>query len=221
MYRFTRPRRVLGVLAVSLASLFGIAASAQAAESITVTFGTDPTEEVPLPITMRWTTATPRAYVAVTIKPNGQLGCPATHSIDDPNSTDVMQWIGGYTGGRTRNWTFADPGSWTLCGYLQRSISDPAPLAVTGPITLTTRSARANVAVTAPPRVDPREGCDISVAVESELRRTVIVTHKPAGPRACAASHALDDPVSLDVLAAAVHGTQTRTRTIFAPRTRR
>lgn len=212
-------RLVCRALILAFAWLPAVVASAQAAESITVTFGPDPTEEVPLPIRMSWTTADADPFVVVTIKRFGLRGCGATHAIDDPNSTDVLVRRGGFTGTAMRVLRpFAGPGRRILCGYLQRSPGDPAPLAVTGPITVPVRSGRATVAVTAPARVAPRQAFALKVSVIAELRRYVFVTSKPAGARGCAPSHAFDDPVSLDVLVSYVHGMQTRTRTIFASR---
>ena len=212
-------RLVCGALVLAFVWLLVVAANAQAVESVTVTFGPDPTEEVPLPIRMTWTTADPDPFVVLTSKRTGVRGCGATHAIDDPYSTDILTRPGGSTATAFRTLRrFAGPGSRTLCGYLQRSPVDAAPLARTGPITVPVRSARASVAISAPVRVAPRQAFALNVSVTAELRRYVVVTNKRAGARGCAPSHALDDPVSRDVLVSYLQGTQTRTQMVLAPR---
>lgn len=186
------------VLAVAFVSL---GAASALADTITLSNGADPTEEVPLPVTANWSSTSPNARVFVTVKPAGPLGCGATYAIDDPNSSDLIYDDGGTaTGTDTENLYESDPGTWTLCGYLQNSSSDTQALAVTGPVPVTFRSARASVSISAPARVDPGQGFTVNLAVTSELSRRVFLTIKPAGGRGCEASYALDDPDSSDVI---------------------
>ena len=67
----TKIARTLG-LALTLA-LAGTA-SASAADTISVSFGADPTEEVPLAVTVTWN-ATSNTRLYLTSKPDGPLGC--------------------------------------------------------------------------------------------------------------------------------------------------
>ncbi len=91
------PRIVRTLLLALTLALFGGAAAR--ADTITVTTGPDPTEEVPLPITATWSSGT-SAEVFVTVKPAGPVGCAATYAIDDPNSSDEI-----YRGGSTATGT--------------------------------------------------------------------------------------------------------------------
>ena len=207
-------RRSLIGLALTCGVLLLCAGTATAADSIAVKFGADPTEEVPLPISVTFTSAA-SANAYVTVKPAGPIGCAANYAADDPTSSDVLYQAS--SGGST-NWTFTEPGNFVLCGYLQASSGDTAPIAVTGPVPLTVRSAKASIALTVPPRVDSGQGFKLTAAVTSELRRVVFITIKPVGGRGCEATYALDDPNSSDVAyQESVQGTQTLDLTVTAP----
>lgn len=189
--------------------------NAFAADSISVTVGSDPTEEVPVPLTVNFTSADTGARAYVTVKPAGPLGCAPNYGADDPTSSDVL-WSSS-TGAST-NRTFSEPGVFVLCGYLQSS-SPTVPLAVTGPISMTIRAARASIALTVPPRVDTDQAFKFTAAVTTELARRVFLTIKPVGGRGCESTYALDDPNSTDVDSRQTQGTQTLDITTTAPRT--
>jgi hypothetical protein len=213
------PRSLPRALLLALAMLMLTAASARA-DSLTVTFGADPTEEVPVPITATWSSTDPSPEVIVTIKPNGPLGCGANYLVDDPNSQNVIDRSGPSSGTATGTRTVEDPGSSILCGYLLRNSGDTSPLAVTGPVMLTVRSAKASVGIQVPARVDTGQAFALSAPATTELRRSLIVTLKPAGGRGCEATYVLDDPISTNVLDTTVQGIQTATSTITASSTR-
>jgi surface-anchored protein len=210
-------RRALPVAALLLA--FG-ASAAHAADSITVTAGTDPTEEVPLAVTANWTSSsTTGTAVYMTVKPAGPLSCGASYSADAPNSDDVLgTGVATPSGSNSANWTFSEPGTFTLCGYLQK-LSDGTALAASGPVTVTVRSATASAAISMPARVDTGKPFPLSVAVTAELRRQVFVTIKPAGGRGCEATYTLDSPNSDDVLSGNAQGVQTVSGTVTASQT--
>ena len=129
-------------------------ASARAADTIAVSFGADPTEEVPLPVTLTWSSQDSTAGAFLTIKPSGSLGCAPNYSADHANSRDVTYAGRQASGSKSTNWTETDPGSFLLCAYLHHdSNGESAPLA-TATATLTLRSARATVGVVPPARVD-------------------------------------------------------------------
>lgn len=208
-------RNLIG-LTLSCALLLLCAGTASAADSISVKFGADPTEEVPLPISVTWASAASvSAYV--TVKPAGPIGCAANYEADDPTSSDVLY---RESSGASTNSTFDEPGNFVLCGYLQRSSSDTVPAAVTGPIALTVRAAKATLGLTVPPRVDAAKPFKLTAAVTSELRREVFITIKPVGGRGCEATYALDEPNSSDVAyRESTQGTQTLNLTSTAPQT--
>jgi hypothetical protein len=180
-------------LAIGTVMLWAFCAtSAQAADTISIAFGADPTEEVPLPVSATWSTNnSPQVYV--TVKPAGGLGCAPNYNADAPNSKTVL--VAGYglakAGTTTANSTFGDPGDFTLCAYLADS-STLAPLAASGPVALTVRSAKTSIAITAPARVDAAKPFALSFAVTAELPRRLFVTVKPDGGRPCGGSYALD-----------------------------
>jgi hypothetical protein len=118
------------------------ATAAMAGNSISIQVGGDPTEEVPLPIPVTWS-STSSEYVLVTVQPAGGQGCGANYDADDPNSSDVIDTTGA-SGTSSENWTFQDPGAFSLCGYLQHSVSDSTPLEATGPVRVNVRSATAS-----------------------------------------------------------------------------
>jgi hypothetical protein len=139
-----------------------------------------------------------------------------TYAIDDPRSTDVINRVVGPSGSLSQLWKLNDPGTLTLCGYLQR-VDTGARLAATGPVPLTYRSGRASVAIQVPPRVSPGQVFTMSLPVSAELRRQVEVTLKPAGTRGCGASYPFDAPVSVDVFDLWMQGNQSYAPAIQAP----
>jgi hypothetical protein len=186
---------------------------AAAADSISLSFGPDPTEEVPFAVTA--TTPAGDGDVYVTRKPSGPLGCAPTYAADEPNSNDVM--YGRDPGTATTNWTEDEPGAFTFCGYLVRNGSTTA---VTGAVALTVRDARAAVALSAPARVDRSRQFVLNVQVTAELARNLYVTIKPAGGRGCEPNYAADETVSSDVIYGTdVQGAQTVQRNVTAPST--
>jgi hypothetical protein len=212
--------RILLALIGTLVCCSIAAGTAQADDTISVTFGADPTEEVPLPITLAWSSATASVRAYVTVKPAGGLGCAPNYAADEPNSSDVIDNAGGTpTGSASENRTFGEPGTFTLCGYLQSS-SDGAVLRATGPVALTVRSANAAVALVVPARVDPGQTFAITANVTAELRRGLFVTVKPAGGRGCEPNYAADDPISSDAIYnAAVQGSASVSENITASQT--
>ncbi|HKG39814.1 MAG TPA: hypothetical protein VKB25_12550 [Conexibacter sp.] len=200
MSRFLRRSTCIAALLLA-----GVAASASAAETISISFGADPTEEVPLPIMVRWTSVGPSPEVHVTVKPAGGLGCAPNYAADDANSSDVISTGGTAVGEDSTNRVFGDPGIFTMCGYLQEGST---VMAATGPVALTVRSATASIGISAPARVDPGKVFQISFTVTAELARSVYVTAKPAGGRGCEPNYAADDPLSNDVISTGVQGTR-------------
>jgi hypothetical protein len=212
--------RIARTLLLALTLLFAVSASARAADTISISFGADPTEEVPLPVTVNWSAGTSNTYAYVTIKPSGPLGCGVSYAADEPNSRDVIDtYTNAAAGTQSRNWTLDAPGTYTLCGYLQDSGSSTAPRAVTGPVALTVREARASVALAVPPRVEVGATFAVNAPVTTELRRYLVVTVKPAGGRGCEATYALDEPNSQDVMDSYLQGTQTASRNFTASST--
>jgi len=196
-------------------------ATALAADSVSVTLGGDPTEEVPLPVTVAWTSSLTDPYVYVTVKPAGGQGCAASHSADSSNSTTLISTDGpGSSPGFIRNWTAPDPGQFILCAYLQTTYSDAVALKTAGPIPVTVRQAKATISVVAPARVDAGQPFPLSLPGTAELRRYVWVTSKPAGGRGCAATYDLDRAQSTVVISeAALQGTQTIQQNVTASQT--
>lgn len=207
-------RVTLGLACVLVGAL---PSAARAADSLMLTFGDDPTEEVPFAVTADFTSDKSSSRIMVTVKPAGGQGCGASYGADAPNSTDVIdQYRTGGSGRISENRSFQDPGDYTFCGYLQDNHPDTSPRAATGPINVTVRSARATVALTVPERVDPGQTFGLSAPVTAELRRRVVVTMKPAGGRGCEPNYQADAPVSTDVLDEQVQGTQTPQRSLRA-----
>ena len=215
MYRSFR-LSLIGALACF--ALF--ASTAQAEDTIGVTFGADPTEEVPVPITVAWSAASSSIRVHVTVKPAGGLGCAPNYAADDPNSRDVIYNAGGTaTGSRSDNEVFSEPGAFTVCGYLQNSTNDTV-LKATGPVALTVRSANAGVALAVPARVDPGQTFAVTANVTAELQRRLFVTLKPAGGRGCEPNYAADDPISSDqIYGRTVQGTVSESENVTASQT--
>ena len=194
----------------ALGTLALCAAGAQADETVSITVGNDPTEEVPIPVSVTWSSAIASPSVFVTVKPAGGQGCAPNYAADYPNSSDVISTGGTATGTESVNRTFSDPGNFTLCGYLQDGSGSSATVRkATGPVATTVRSAKASVAVASPARVDPGQTFQLSVAVTSELSRSVFVTVKPSGGRGCEPNYAADSTVSDDVNRSDVQGFQT------------
>ena len=92
--------RLILILCGSMAALTLITPTAQAAETITVGFGADPTEEVPLPVTATWVSALPSPEVFVTVKPAGGLGCAGSYAADEPRKARAVLEV--RRGGRRR-----------------------------------------------------------------------------------------------------------------------
>jgi hypothetical protein len=214
-----RPRRAGGVIVGVLAALALTTGSARAADSVTVSFGADPTEEVPLPVTLSWSSTDSTVGAFLTIKPIGSLGCGANYTADRANSRDVASGYGQTNPSKSVNWTQPDPGSYLLCAYLHHdSNGSSVPLATTT-ATLTVRAARATVALAPPARVDAGQKFTLNVPVTTELQRGVFVTQKPAGGRGCEATYQLDRANAADVLYRSVQGTATASTDITAAQT--
>src|SRR4051794_5713401 len=207
--------RSLHACCLALVLFLSGAAAARAADTLSITYGADPTEEVLTPITVSWSSAQPSVRVIVTSKP-GSLGCGSTYAADDAHSRDVINRLAGSSGSASQNWTLADPGTLTLCGYLERA-ADSAPLAATGRVPLTYRSGHAGVAIQVPARVTPGQIFRFFVPVSAELRRHLEVTVKPTGARGCGADYALDAPVSTDLLYGYLQGNHRIAKIVRAP----
>jgi hypothetical protein len=174
-------------LAVALVALGGAKANA---DTISVTVGPDPTEEVPFPVSVSWTSGSTDQYVFVTIKPAGSLACAASYAADEPASDDLIsRWTDSVAGTRSGIANEDAPGTYILCAYLQSGPSASAPAAATGPVPVTLRSARADVRLTVTPHADARQRVSVSASVTSELPRSLFVTVRPAGGRQCEAQH--------------------------------
>ena len=213
-------RRLCQALVGAAALLALVVPSALADDTISVTVGADPTEEVPVPISVAWSSTTTPVGVWVTVKQAGGLGCAPSYAADNPNSDDVVSGGGTATGSTSSNRTFSDPGDFTLCGYLQGSSSDTVPRKATGPIAMTVRSARATIGLTVPARVDPGKTFQLGLVTTTELARSVWVTIKPAGGRGCEPNYAADDPLSTDVLSTNVQGSRTSQNNVTASETK-
>jgi hypothetical protein len=173
--------RLLRVLWLAL-GLFLFGPVAAQADTLSISSGADPTEEVPTLVTATWSATAPSVRVIVTSKP-APRGCGRTYAVDDPYSKDVMNRVVASTGSASRTWRLNDPGTLTLCGYLQRA-NDATLVAATGPVALSYRSARASVAIQVPPRVSPGAIFRFFVPVSAELRRHLEVTLNPRAPAA-------------------------------------
>src|SRR4051812_13906267 len=102
----TMKGRVARVLAGALMLTALNVAGAQAAETISITAGADPTEEVPLPITANWSSGDPNPYPLVTVKPSGSQGCAVNYSADAANSETIISYESApATGSRSTNQT--------------------------------------------------------------------------------------------------------------------
>jgi hypothetical protein len=194
--------------------------SALADDTISVTVGADPTEEVPVAISVAWSSTTTPIGAWVTVKQAGGLGCAPSYAADAPNSDDVITGGSIATGSTSTNRTFSEPGDFTLCGYLQSSSGDTVPRKATGPIAMTVRSAKATVGLIVPPRVDLGKTFQLGLVTTTELARLVWVTIKPAGGRACEPNYGADAPASDDVLNVRVQGSQTSQNNVTASQTK-
>ena len=131
--RFTRA----AVFALALVALGGRSAHA---DTITVTTGPDPTEDVPLAVMVGWTSGSTDQHVFVTIKPAGPLGCAASYAADEPVSEDLIsRWTDSVAGTRSGTAMEDAPGTYILCGYLQSGPFASVPAAMTGPVLVTLR----------------------------------------------------------------------------------
>jgi hypothetical protein len=204
-FRALRPALALALLA---------APGAHAADSISLTHGADPTEEVLTPITARWSSAEASVRVIVT-KKLGVAGCAGNAAADLTSGTLLINHLGGASGGRFRNWMLHDPGTLTVCGFLQRT--NGAVLAVSGPLQVNYRSGRSRVAIEAPPRVTPGSAYKLVAPTYSELARHLEVTVKPSSPRGCAPSYPVDSALSDDLMYWKTQGTHRWTKPIKAP----
>jgi hypothetical protein len=206
---------LLRVLSLALTLFLFGAAGARAADTLSISYGADPTEEVFTPVTATWSSAESNLRVIVTRKA-GSRGCGRTYAADDAYSTDVINRVVGSSGSASQNWRLNDPGTVTLCGYLYRA-NAPGLLAATGPVPLTYRPGRASVAIEVPPRVSPGQIFRFFVPVSAELRRHLEVTLKPTGSRGCGANYPLDDPVSTDLIYGYMQGNHRYAKSIRAP----
>lgn len=185
--------RIARALVLALA-LLGASTASAGADTLAVSVGPDPTEEVPVTLDVRWTQVVDEGRLYLTAKPAASPGCGATYAIDAAASDDVPlpSLAAGGAGARTAEHTFGDPGAFTVCGYLQDSSTATSARAVTGPIAVSVRSARASLVLSAPARVNAGARYSVTAAVAAELPRRLFVTVKRSDGRGCEAAQRLD-----------------------------
>lgn len=188
-------------------ALLGPGAASAAADTVTVTVGPDPTEEVPFVVNASWASAVKRQHVSVTIKPAGSLSCAVNRGADEPVSDSVVSASTDDVAGTVSNTVARDaPGDYVLCAYLQSGHDATVPAAVSGPVSVTVRPARASISLAFPPRVDPGQPFPVSAAVTAEVFRYLFVEAMPDGGRGCGAAAVITTPA---LIARPVQGVQT------------
>lgn len=194
-------RRLASISCIALA-LLALWAGGALAASINIAVGADPTEEVPVSVTLTWTSSVAPEVYAYAFPAGSLTACPATFAAAQAQGERIA---GGDTyvqlaGTKTDSWRVSDPGSYLVCGYMQNGSVSLA--STPSPLTVTFRAATGSIAIQAPARVDPGSAAQVGLAVTSELRREVMLTYKPAGGRPCGATYALDEPGSETLISA-------------------
>ena len=178
--------RLLRLTLVTLAVLLGLAGVAQA-DSISITAPDTQLIETDLPVTLNWTASVASPYVFATIKAGS--GCGASATADTGNK--LIENTGGPlppSGALSGSFQNADPGTFTICAYLQDGLY--GTVLATADKTVTLRPDTGSIVISPPSTAVLGKEISFPVNVTTELRRYEYVTVKPGST--CAANYGQD-----------------------------
>jgi hypothetical protein len=173
---------------VTLAVLLGPGGVAQA-DSISITAPDTQLIETDLPVTLTWAASVASPYVFATIKPGS--GCGPSANADTGNKliepAGTLPQSGSLSGTRDASGN-ADPGTFTICAYLQDGLY--GAVLATANKTVTLRPDTGSIIVSPPSTAVLGNEISFPVKVTTELRRYEYVTVKPG--TTCAANYGQD-----------------------------
>jgi hypothetical protein len=210
-------RRAIIGMACGASAVLAMPAFAAAA-TLSLSTSADPAEDRPITLRADVTAAAPDTELFVTLKPSGGVGCGASWSQDTGSNQMTYRGVEGSTS-EIEATTFDNPGTYLMCGWLQKNGNDLAPSAV-AQATVTVRSANASLTLSAPQRVKPATPFVVRLSGTAEVQRDAYITMKRAGGAGCGSSFSTDTGTNL-VYGSGVEGVfdQAKDTTIDAPGT--
>lgn len=180
--------RLVRLTVVTLAVLMGLAGVAQA-DSISIAAPDTQLIETDLPVTLNWMASVASPYVFATIKTGS--GCGASASADTGNKliepAGALPPSGSLSGTRDAS-ANTDPGTFTICAYLQDGLFGTVLATANKAVTL--RPDTGSIAISPPSSAVLGKEISFPVKVTTELRRYEYVTVKPG--TTCAANYGQD-----------------------------
>ena len=182
--------RLARLTLLTLLVLLGLAGVAQA-DSISITAPDSQLIETALPVTLNWTGSVASPYVFATIKTGS--GCGANASADTgnklvENTGAALPQSGSLAGTRDAS-ANGDPGTFTICAYLQDGLY--GAVLATADKTVTLRPDTGSITISPPSTAVLGAAISFPVSVTTELRRYEYVTVKPG--TTCAANYGQDN----------------------------
>jgi hypothetical protein len=180
--------RLVRLTLATLAVLLGLAGVAQA-DSISITAPDTQLIETDLPVTLNWTASVASPYAFATIKTGS--GCGASATADTGNKliepAGTLPQSGSLSGTREASGN-AEPGTFTICAYLQEGLFGAVLASASKAVTL--RPDTGSIVISPPSTAVLGSEISFPVNVTTELRRYEYVTVKPG--TTCGANYGQD-----------------------------
>jgi hypothetical protein len=186
------PARLIGLgSAIALATLAVLAASAEAAGTVSITVGADPTESITTQLGVTGTNPSKSNAFALKVKTSGGEGCGANPSADKGELV-LDEYTSGSQGSGPHsasvNWNFRAAGSYLLCAWMLEGGSSGWEVIASTSATIAVRPPHLTVAISAPPVVRPAQTFQIATTAQAETQRTLVQYVLPNTGRGCPAN---------------------------------
>jgi hypothetical protein len=166
------------------------ASLANAAPTLTLGTGTDPTESITTQVTASGVSEDKQSSPTVTVKSTGGRECGANPFADEESGGSVLfggEDVSEGSFSHSVNHTFETAGSYLLCGWLTDGAQGGAVVA-TASLTVSVRLPHLSLAFTAPTTVAAGQAFQVVTTAQAEVRRPVTAFILPSTGRGCPAN---------------------------------
>jgi hypothetical protein len=185
--RTARRRGRAGIAAGVVCCALAAAPVAASAATLAITSAPDPVESITTQVGVAGTLETSDQRVALTVKPAGGPVCGANPSADS-GSTAVGTYPGIGPYAKIANWTFAQAGSYLLCGWITDAAQSGSPVIASASQTIAVRLPHLSLSIAAPSKVLRGRTFQVATTAQAEAERDVeVVLLKDTG-RGCPAN---------------------------------
>ncbi|HEY5198047.1 MAG TPA: hypothetical protein VIJ51_13585 [Solirubrobacteraceae bacterium] len=188
----TRVRQGVGLAALLGILLFG-AASAQAAATISLTVGPDPTESIATQLGATGATASSNDRLFLAVLPTGAQACAANYEAETGESTVASPFENTPTYSETDNFTFDTAGSYILCGWLENETGSSPVIDAQASETIVVRLPHLSIAIAVPPTVQAGQVFQAVTTAQAETNRSLYVETVPNTGDGCPANDGAAD----------------------------